>query len=178
MNPGRDSWGMENETISVSFDNALGDHLAAERLYYKSTSFAKIDKVVAAMLVLVGVFSTWGAGARWWTLLFFPLAVLEWFNLLSIRPLVIRYWFKHNPKFSETYHLTLGPEGIRFRTKSIDSRLSWDHYTKVLEDDRLWLLVYGTRMYSVIPKRVFQDESERTRFRALVAQKCRGDQSR
>src|SRR5262249_33673529 len=149
---------MEGESITFSFDNALGDHLAAERLYYKSTVFAKVDKVVAAALFVVGAFSTWAVGARWWTLVFFPMAVLEWFNLLSIRPLVIRHWFKRNPKFSETYHLTLNREGIHFRTKSIDSRISWDHYTKVLEDDRLWLLVYGTRMYSVIPKRVFRGE--------------------
>ena len=161
---------MENETVSLSFDNVLADHLAAERLYYKSTVFAKVDKVVAAILLLMGAFSTWGAGAHWWTLVFFPLAFLEWFNLLSVRPLVIRRWFKHNPKFSETYHVVLDPGGIHFRTKSIDSRVTWEHYSKVLEDDRLWLLVYGMRMYSVIPKRVFKGDDEVARFRSLVAQ--------
>jgi hypothetical protein len=83
----------------------------------------------------VGVFAAWSAGPRWWTLMFFPFAVLEWFNLLSIRPLMIRWWFKHNPKFSETYHRTLDRTGILFRTHSIDSRITWEHYTKVLEDD-------------------------------------------
>jgi hypothetical protein len=161
---------MENPTISFSFDNVLADHLAAERLYYKSTVFAKLDKVVAVILLLVGLFSTWEAGVQWWTLIFFPLAILEWFNLFSVRPLVIRRWFKHNPKFGETYHLTLDPGGIHFRTKSIDSRLTWAHYTKVLEDDRLWLLVYGTRMYSVIPKRALKSNDEVARFRSLVAQ--------
>jgi len=161
---------MEHPTVSVSFDNDLADHLAAERLYYKSTVLAKVDKVVAVILLLVGSFSTWGAGVHWWTLMFFPLAVLEWFNLLTIRPLVIRRWFKHNPKFSETYHLAIDRSGIHFRTKSIDSRVTWDHYTKVLEDDRLWLLVYGTRMYSVIPKRALKGDDEMARFRSLVAQ--------
>jgi len=161
---------MEDQTVSVSFDNDLAEHLAAERLYYKSTVLAKVDKVVAVILLLVGLFSTWGAGVHWWTLIFFPLAVLEWFNLLSIRPLVIRRWFKHNPKFSETYHLELDRNGIHFRTKSIDSRVTWDHYSKVLEDDRLWLLVYGTRMYSIIPKRALKSNDEVARFRSLVAQ--------
>jgi len=161
---------MENEAVSLIFDNVVGDHLAAERLYYKSTVFAKVDRVVAVILLLVGSFSTWAAGVHWWTLIFFPLAVLEWFNLLSVRPLVIRRWFKHNPKFSETYHLALDRSGIHFRTKSIDSRVTWDHYTKVLEDDRLWLLVYGTRMYSVIPKRALKGDDEVARFRSLVAQ--------
>jgi len=30
--------------------------------------------------------------------------------------------------------------------------------------------VYGTRMYSVIPKRVFKGDDEMARFRSLVAQ--------
>ena len=161
---------MESPTISFSFENVLADHLAAERLYYKSTVLAKVDKVAAVILLLVGLFGTWAAGVQWWTLVFFPLAILEWFNLLSVRPLVIRRWFKHNPKFSETYHLALDRSGIHFRTKSIDSRLTWDHYTKVLEDDRLWLLVYGSRMYSVIPKRALKSDDEVARFRSLVAQ--------
>src|SRR5262245_51535649 len=161
---------MEDQTVTVSFDNDLAEHLAAERLYYKSTALAKVDKIVAVILLLVGLFSTWGDGVHWWTLIFFPLAVLEWFNLLSIRPLVIRRWFKHNPKFSETYHLELDRNGIHFRTKSIDSRVTWDHYSKVLEDDRLWLLVYGTRMYSIIPKRALKSNDEVARFRSLVAQ--------
>jgi len=160
----------ESDAISLNFDNVVGDHLAAERLYYKSTVVAKVDKVVAAILALVGVFSTWAAGTFWWTLIFLPLAILEWLNLLSIRPFVIRRWFKHNPKFTETYHLVLDRSGIQFRTKSIDSRITWEHYTKVLEDDRLWLLVYGRRMYSVIPKRAFKDDNEMDRFRSLVAQ--------
>jgi len=160
---------MEDPAIRLSFDNVLADHLAAERLYYKSTVFAKVDKIVAVILLLVGLFGTWGAGVQWWTLIFFPLAILEWFNWLSVRPLVIRRWFKHNPKFSETYHLVLDPSGIHFRTKSIDSRITWDHFTRVLEDDRLWLLVYGTRMYSVIPKRALKSADEVARFRSLVA---------
>ena len=59
------------------------------------------------------------------TVVFFPLAVLEWFNLLSIRPFVIRRWFRHNPKFRETYHIELDTTGIHFRTRSIDSGPWW-----------------------------------------------------
>ena len=161
---------METDAISLSFDNVLDEHLAAERLYYKSTVLAKVDKVVAGVLVLAGLFGTWQAGVRWWTLIFFPLAVLEWFNLLSVRPLVIRYWFKHNPKFRETYHLVLDRTGMRFRTRSIDSHIAWDYFTKVIEDERIWLLVYGTRMYSVIPKRVFRTDEDMARFRSMVEQ--------
>ncbi len=159
---------MSEESVRLSFDNTLDDHLAAERLYYRSTIFAKVDKIVAVILVLVGAFSTWAVGARWWTVLFFPVAVLEWFNLLTIRPLMIRHWFRQNPKFRETYHLAFDAKGVEFRTASIDSHVAWDHYTKVFEDDRLFLLVYGSGMYTVIPRRAFSSGEESERFRRLV----------
>jgi hypothetical protein len=34
----------------------------------------------------------------------------------------------------------------------------------------MWLLIYGKRMYSVVPKRAFASDADMTRFRSLVAQ--------
>ncbi len=52
--------------------------------------------------------------------------------------------------------------------------ITWDDFTKVLEDDQLWLLVYAARMYSVIPKRAFKSDDEATRFRSLVTERIPG----
>jgi hypothetical protein len=159
---------MQCDTVSISFDNLVAEHVAADRLYYKSTFWAKADKIVAGPLVLAGILLICTAGLQWWVPIPFALAILEWFNLLSPRPLVIRYWFRKNPKFSETYHLTFGETGMHFLTNTIDARISWEQYTNVLEDARLWLLVYGHRMYSVIPKRAFKDNDEVECFKALI----------
>src|SRR5262249_42558630 len=99
---------MQCNSVSISFDNRVAEHVAADRLYYKSTFWAKGDKVVSGLLVLAGLLLIWTTGPTWWSAIPFGLAILEWFNLLSPRPLVIRYWFRKNPKFSETYHLTFG----------------------------------------------------------------------
>jgi hypothetical protein len=104
--------GTEAESVSVSFDNRLEEFIAADRLYYQSTAFAKIDKVVAALLVFAGVLLIYAVGLRWWTTIPFLLAILEWFNLLSPRPLIIGYWFKRNPKLYSTYQLTFTSAGI------------------------------------------------------------------
>ena len=162
-----------NEKIELVFDNLLADQLAASRLYYRSTVFWKLGRIVAVILACVGTYLTWKEGLLWWTLIWFPLAVGEWFNVISLRPLQIWWWCKHNPKFLETYHLTFSPVGIQFRTESIDSLVKWTHYTHMLEDDRLCLLVYGSHLYSVIPKRVFGSEATLDQFRALVTE-CLG----
>lgn len=88
--------------------------------------------------------------------------------MLSVRPLQVRFFFKRNPKFLENYHLTFSDSGIDFKTKSLESKLAWTHYTHVLENDVVILLIYGTRMYTVIPVRAFSDGVQHARFMSLV----------
>ena len=156
------------DPVVVEFDNRMADHLAAERLYYRSTILWKVDKVVALLLAAGGVFLVANVGFRWWTVIWFPVAVLEWFNLLSLRPFQIRLFFSRNPKFLERYHLAFSESGIEFKTASLESKLAWTHYTRVLEDRDVVLLIYGNRMYTVIPRRAFANEAEHARFMALV----------
>jgi len=162
------------DTVVLEFDNRLADHLAAERLYYRSTFWFKVDKVIATLLLIFGVLVVSVAGTRWWTVIWFPLAILEWFNLLSLRSLQIRFFFKHNSKFLEKYQLTFSDFGIDFKTKSLESKLAWTLYTHVLEDDCVILLIYGPRMYTVIPTRVFSDGVQQDRFLSLVCKHVSG----
>lgn len=159
---------MAADAVTLDFQPEADDHVAAEKLYDRSSRWAAADRVVALVLFAVGVLSTLAVGPRWWTLVWFPLALLEWFHLLSLRPFLVRRWFRQNPKFQEAYHLAFDDSGIRFKTQSIDSTLAWSQYTRVLEDPHVWLLVYGPRMYTVLPKRAFTPESEQA-FRALLA---------
>jgi hypothetical protein len=159
-----------DEPIAIEFDNTLTGHLAAERLYYSATFWAKGDKVVAVLLV-VGAGVLLAAGGPSWTALLFVAAIAEWFNLLSPWRARAWYFFKRNPKFLETYRLTFSDSGIHFKTASIDSNIAWTHYNRVLEDERVMLLIYGPRMYTVIPKRVFADSAQLEAFRELVGRK-------
>jgi len=159
--------GPENTTVTLAFQPQLEDHVAADRLYESTTRWPAADRVVAVTLVAVGTGLTIAVGPRWWTLLWFPLALLEWFHLLTIRPFVMKRWFRTNPKFKEPYELAFGESGIRFKTPTIDSTLAWATYYQVLEDERVFLLVYAPRMYTVVPKRAFTVDQERT-FRALL----------
>jgi hypothetical protein len=155
------------DVVTVAFRPELEDQVAAERLYRRNSAWARADRVVALVLLAVGLASTLAVGPRWWTLIWFPLAVLEWFHGLDLGPWAARAAFWGNPKFREPYELGFDDEGIRFRTPTIDSRLAWATYTRVLEDDRVWLLVYGPRMYTVLPKRAF-DAGSLQAFRELV----------
>jgi hypothetical protein len=64
--------------------------------------------------------------------------------------------FRSEAKFRDDYSLTFSQEGIHFRTAHIDSQLQWDLYSRALIDRHSYVLYYGSRQFTVIPKRVFQ----------------------
>ncbi len=78
--------------------------------------------------------------------------------------------FRRDPKFRDDYSLTFSPEGIHFRTVNIDSHLQWSIYSRALIDAHSYVLYYGSRQFTVIPKRVFQSTEQRQAFEELLAQ--------
>ena len=160
----------EPPAISISFMNELPDHIAAQRFLYSKSVMAKLDKVVAVLLFGFGLYCIVVVGLRWWTVLWWPLAVAEWFNLLSLSRWSAKIQFGRNPKFREEYHLTFSREHIHFTTASLDSTLKWTHYERVLESPTLFLLMYGKGLYTLIPKRCFSAPEEIDAFRALLHQ--------
>ena len=158
-------------SIRITFDNRVEDHIRASKLYYTTTFFHKADKVVAVLLLLSGIFITLLIGIHWWSIIFILLPLIEWFNLLSVNGIRTRFWFRKNPKFLETYELTFDEERIHFITQSIDSDIEWTYYYQLLEDEQVFLLMYGQQQYSVFPKRAFADANEMDVFRELVHRK-------
>lgn len=164
-----------SESITISYTPTLSDQLHAARLYDEQSLFRKSDKVVACLLVALGAWLIYTGTPLWWSIIAFAAAIGEWFNLLSIRPLQVRIMFRGNPKFHEENELTFTNAGIHFRTNSIDSHINWNHYSKVLESSRIFLLIYGKMMYSVIPKQAFIDSEEMDAFRCLLNKHINGE---
>ena len=160
----------EPNSISISFINELKDHIEAQRLLYSKGTMAKLDKVVSILLFGFGIYGLVFVGLRWWTIIWLPLAVTEWFNLLSLSQWRTRIEFQRNPKFREEYHLVFSRENIHFKTASLDSTLKWMHYDRVIQSPNLFLLTYGKGLYTVIPKRCFKSEEEIKAFRTLLDQ--------
>src|SRR5262245_58318780 len=126
----------EMRTVRVEIDHQVGEHVKAERLYYaKCSGMVRVDRIVAVLLLLVGIFGVATAGVRWWTVIWFVLAPLEFFNRLSLSPLVVRYWFKRTPKFLEKNELTFSEAGIHLKTPTVESDLKWDLYQGIVEGE-------------------------------------------
>jgi hypothetical protein len=159
------------EEIAIEYTPSLDEHLHADRVDYRRGLLSKVDRILAILLVAFGAALLVMIGPRWWCFLPFPVAVIEWFDLLSLRPIQIRVHFARNPRLKERYRLVFGDQDIHFTTPTVDSRLAWTHYHDVLESDRVFMLVFGKRLYTVIPKRAFKEAAELSRFRDLAKRK-------
>jgi hypothetical protein len=156
--------------ISIQFKNTIAEHIHAARVYDAHGFFGKGNKVVAALLVLAGAYLVYAVGVLWWTVIWFALAPVEWFDLLSIRPLQILLQFRFNLKYREEYHMEFDDSGLHFKTSTIDSHIAWSFYNRVIERDRIYLLIWGRMAYTVIPKRAFRSLEEIEVFRQLISQ--------
>jgi len=78
--------------------------------------------------------------------------------------------FRREPKFRDEYSLTFSPEGIHFRTASIDSQLQWSLYARALVDSHSYVLYYGSTQFTVIPKRIFSNAEQQQDFERLLTE--------
>jgi hypothetical protein len=159
-----------NSTINLSFRYAESDYVRALRAHYASHLRLRLDIFVTAVLAVLGVYCWRSPSLHWLGLACIVIAVafalLLGAAFIVIPPLV----FRREPKFRDDYSLTFSPEGIHFRTAHIDSHLQWSMYSRALIDAHSYVLYYGSRQFTVIPKRVFQSVEQRQEFEQLLTQ--------
>lgn len=153
-------------SIALTYRPTQSDLIHAARAW-EAQHWKAMRYIVAAGLFLCGAYLLnlscgWGA-------IFMLLGVLEAFNLMPAAVLRAVWEFRSNPKFQEEFHVTFTTESMHFITESIDSTLKWSMFSKVIETNKAFILVYGKRMYSVIPKRAMDSESKVLEFRELLS---------
>jgi hypothetical protein len=153
--------------MTISYRPTQADLVHAARVW-EGRHWKVARYVVAGTLIACGAFLLVAAG-RWWGCAFVLVGLLEAFNLLPAAVLGAVLEFRANPKFREEHHLTLTPESLRFRTTTIDSTLKWTLYSHFFETGKAFILVYGKRMYTVIPKRALNGDAEVGELRQLLA---------
>ncbi|HLB87758.1 MAG TPA: YcxB family protein [Terriglobales bacterium] len=159
-----------SETINLSFRYSESDYVRALRAHYSSRLRVRFDIVAAIVGALVGAYSWRSPDYHWLSVI---CVAASWFLVLIlfaafvvIPPLA----FRSEAKFRDDYSLTFSQDGIHFRTAHIDSQLQWSLYSRALIDGHSYVLYYGSRQFTVIPKRVFQSAEQQQIFEQLLTQ--------
>ena len=159
-----------NSTVNLLFRYEEVDYARALRAHYASRLRLRLDIVVAAVLAVVGAYLWRSPGLHWLGVGCVLVAALFVLMLVVAFTVIPRIAFRREPKFRDDYALTFSPDGIHFRTVHIDSQLQWSMYSRALVDAHSYVLYYGSRQFTVIPKRVFKNADDQEAFEKMLAQ--------
>ena len=159
-----------NSTIHLSFRYAESDYVRAMRAHYASRLRLRLDIPVTVVVLGIGVYLLRSADQYWLGVALIVVAAAFALLLVAVFTVIPRLAFRREPKLRDEYSLTFSPEAIHFRTEHIDSQLEWSLYSRAMIDAHSYVLYYGARQFTVIPKRVFQSPDQQEAFETLLTQ--------
>jgi hypothetical protein len=157
------------ETVNLSFRYAEQDYVRAMRAHYASRLRLPLDIAVIVGLAVLGAYEAW-SGSHGFGITLLCVSGIFALMLVAAFAVIPTIAFRSQPKFRDDYSLSFSPQGIHFQTAHIDSDLKWGMYTSALVDAYSFILYYGSQQFTVVPKRVFQDVSQRQTFEQLLMQ--------
>jgi hypothetical protein len=160
-----------NQNVSLTFRYLESDYVRALRTHYRTRLRLRLDVAVVVLTAGVGVYFWRSSDLRWLGVIGVVVSVLFALMLIAAFTVIPHLVFRREAKFRDEYTLTFSPEGIHFRTASIDSQLQWSLYPRALVDAHSYLLYYGSTQFTVIPVRVFQNAEQQEDFERLLAQR-------
>jgi hypothetical protein len=155
------------ETVNLSFRYVEQDYVRALRAHYASRLWLPLDIAVVVGVAIIGAYE-WRSGSHGFGITLLCLSGIFALMLVAAFAVIPTIAFRRQPKFRDEYSLTFSPLGIHFQTANIDSDLKWGMYTGALVDAHSFILYYGSQQFTVIPKRVFRDVSQRQTFEQLL----------
>jgi len=158
-----------SSVVNLTFRYLPGEYLRAVNAHQRLGMRLGPDSAFALVLVAGGVAAIYFGGEYFWPGVVFAAIGLAYPVLSAVVLLLPRFTIAGNAKLRDEYRLTFADDGIVFKTTSIDSRIEWNLYTHAIEVRDFYLLYYGRRAFTVIPKRAFASAADMQAFDALLA---------
>jgi len=159
-----------SETVNLTFRYLELDYVRALRTHYSSRLRVRFDIAAAIVAALVGAYSWRSTDYHWLSVVCLAASLALLLMLFAVFIVVPPMAFRSQAKLRDDYSLTFSQDGIHFRTSHIDSQLQWSLYSRTLIDAHSYVLYYGSRQFTVIPKRVFQSADQQHSFEQLLTQ--------
>jgi YcxB-like protein len=156
--------------VHLTFRYLEDDYVRALRAHYASRLRLRLDAAVVAVVAGIGIYLWQSPTTHWLGVGCVIVSSLFALLLVAAFTVIPPLAFRREPKFRDDYSLTFSGEGIHFCTAHIDSNLQWSVYSRALIDAHSYVLYYGSRYFTVVPKRVFQSSEQQQVFEQLLTQ--------
>ncbi|MDY4006415.1 MAG: YcxB family protein [Fusobacterium varium] len=152
----------------LSFKYTRNEYIKSRRNYlFMNKIIKKTDLILVGLL---GLFTLYLFLNNGFSTMFIILCILL-FILLAIFSVLYIFqpgmFYDKIDKFKQQYYLEFKDNKIFFRTDDISSELEWNFYEALWENDDFFYIIHSKEMYTLIPKRVFNNEMEMIEFKEL-----------
>lgn len=152
----------------LSFKYTRNEYIKSRRNYlFMNKIIKKTDLILVGLL---GLFTLYLFLNNGFSMMFIILCILL-FILLAIFSVLYIFqpgmFYDKIDKFKQQYYLEFKDNKIFFRTDDISSELEWNFYEALWENDDFFYIIHSKEMYTLIPKRVFNNEMEMIEFKEL-----------
>ena len=156
--------------VTLTFRYHPGEYVRAVRAHQLQAMRLVTDLIFSSTFLVAGAATVFfGAERYFWLGVALCGIGLALPTTIAVALLVFpRMALAGNAKLLDQYQLTFSRDGIRFQTTSIDSKLAWSLYTRATEVRDFYLLYWGRRQFTVVPKRAFESAADMQAFEALL----------
>ncbi|HMM81241.1 MAG TPA: YcxB family protein [Pyrinomonadaceae bacterium] len=159
------------QPIEIVYTTTRDEYIRALRRHFKTKIHPVRDVVFGFAAIGLGLFNFWVSESTWFGWIAVIAGVL--LLLVVVYGLVIlpSLFYNSQPLLKSQYHLTFSNDEMRFRAEGVDSMINWPFYRSWLRDDDFYILYYGKRDLSVIPRRAFRTAEDDDALFDLLRQK-------
>ena len=161
------------ETIELEYLPKLNDYFEASSLYESKTALGKLDKIVSIALIIFGIITLstslingFGSTIIFFAIIIIIVGMLDFFGFIDFGRIIIMIQFKNNNKLKYLQKIRFTENGLEYETQGIKSNIEWEWYKNYYEGENIFILIYGKRQYSVIPKEALNNKLDD--FRKLI----------
>jgi YcxB-like protein len=150
--------------FTLNYRPNQAEQLEAARRYQATTRkhlFYRALSIASCGVVLWSIAN----GMQLLAIIWLILALYTWFDPI---PLLLAWIGSRGGKDAPPYDATFADKGITFVIGDKPTQRNWERYTKLIETPNLFLLIYGSWAYSIVPRRAIGDTAAQERFKALV----------
>lgn len=155
--------------VSATFTYTRAEYVRALRRHYQWQLQLRRDVIASCAAIAGGVYLVQSEELVWLGWLLVTLGAVFLVMVTYTLFILPQLLYGMQPKLKSRYTLQFSEAGIEFKTDNIDSELQWPLFHSWRYDKEFYVLFYGKRDLTVVPRRALDETSDR-HLRALLTQ--------
>lgn len=157
------------EMVELTFKYTQDEYIKAERQYlFASKTITKTSVVILAIYFLLSLVYFFQSSFGVLSIICIGIALFALITGCILYFYMPVYKFKKTSKYHEEYNLTFSKDGIKFKTSTINSKLSWNIYSEIWESEDFYFLIQAKQIYTIVPQRAFLNLATKQTFEKMV----------